>query len=355
MSEKALCNQCKIAITTTSYVKCYSCNSNYHFATCSSISEATYLNMSSERKTSWKCQICRPSRSPNLLVFDDKNQQKQTRANDDDENDETDRTKKFKETLSLTAVNSKLCSVQSDVKELKSDIKEIKKSIEQVSTNVSNSNLQIKQDIQTALTTITNTLTTLVGQVKELFENDKKRETQITAMDTRINKLEQQLIVKNIEIKNIKNKQMSAYDVVKTIGASLNVVVNEEDVSRAYRLKKQNDKVVIEFSSLGKKIELMSKIERHRVDANVIKENINTENNSSNVENSSHTNKYIYINDQLTFTNRRLLWLAKTKAIEAKWKFVWVRNGNIFARKNENSSFIIISNAADIESINNAL
>lgn len=97
----------------------------------------------------------------------------------------------------------------------------------------------------------------------------------------------------------------------------------------------------------------MSKIERHRVDANVIQENVNAENNSSNVENSSNNNKYIYINDQLTFTNRRLLWLAKTKANEAKWKFVWVRNGNIFARKNENSSFIIISNAADIESINN--
>lgn len=64
-------------------------------------------------------------------------------------------------------------------------------------------------------------------------------------------------------------------------------------------------------------------------------------------------NKFLYINDQLTFNNRRLLWLAKAKAKEAKWKFVWVRNDTIFARKNENSTLFVINNSAYIESINN--
>ena len=91
----------------------------------------------------------------------------------------------------------------------------------------------------------------------------------------------------------------------------------------------------------------MEKIERHRVDAKTINDENNTEGNNSNNNNS----KYLYINDQLTFNNRQLLWLAKTKAKECNWKFVWVRNGKIFARKNENSSLNIINNAADIESI----
>lgn len=46
-------------------------------------------------------------------------------------------------------------------------------------------------------------------------------------METRINKLEQQQIAKNIEIKNINSKNMSAYDVVKTIASSLNVNIND--------------------------------------------------------------------------------------------------------------------------------
>lgn len=79
----------------------------------------------------------------------------------------------------------------------------------------------------------------------------------------------------------------------------------------------------------------MSKVVRHRVDANMI-------------NNSDDQNKYIYI-------NRRLLWLAKTKAKEANWKFAWVRNGHIFAKKNENSPLFTIKNNADIEVINNLM
>lgn len=80
----------------------------------------------------------------------------------------------------------------------------------------------------------------------------------------------------------------------------------------------------------------MSKVERHRVDASII--------NSG--ENNISSPKYIYLNDQITYNNRQLLWIAKTKANEARWKFVWVKNGNIFARKKENSSPIIINRAS---------
>lgn len=85
----------------------------------------------------------------------------------------------------------------------------------------------------------------------------------------------------------------------------------------------------------------MSKIKNHRID-------INTLHDSTNIP----TNNYIYINDELTPHNRRLLWMAKIKAKENKWKFVWIRDSHIYARRNENSSTIIINNSADIENIN---
>lgn len=144
-------------------------------------------------------------------------------------------------------------------------------------------------------------------------------------METRINKLEQQMISRNIEIKNIINKEISPLDVVKTIGSSINVEIKDEDIIKAIRLKK---------------IEFMSKIVKHRIDSNVI-------------NNNSFNNKFIYVNDQLTFENRRLLWIAKTKAKEANWKFVWVRGGNIYARKTENSPLFAINSTTDIELINN--
>ncbi|XP_065367204.1 uncharacterized protein LOC135959969 [Calliphora vicina] len=341
-----LCSQCNNIITTTNFVKCHNCNANYHFSTCSPLSESTYTTMTVEKKMNWRCHVCKPrSKSPNNIyqafVFDENNQQKQIR--DDTISEENDRAKKFKESLSLNSVNSKLCSVQSDVTELKSDMKEIKSQIEMLASNVNTSNLQIKDEIQSALSTITQTLSTLVAQVSQLNDKDKQREKQINNMEMRMNKIEQQMIAKNIEIKNIDNKQISPFDVVKKIAASRNVEIKEEDISKAYRLKRQESKIIVEFLSLDKKTEFMSKIERHRVEASII--NSNDNNNS----------KYIYINDQLIYNYRQLLWVAKTKAHEANWKFVWVRNGNIFARKNENSPSIIINNAADIESITSTI
>ena len=43
-------------------------------------------------------------------------------------------------------------------------------------------------------------------------------------------------------------------DIVKKIAASLNVDITEDDISKPYRLKNQEDKIIVEFSSLKKKV-----------------------------------------------------------------------------------------------------
>ncbi|XP_046807412.1 uncharacterized protein LOC124420005 [Lucilia cuprina] len=273
---------------------------------------------------------------------------KQARTDDDENNVENDPPKKFKEIVSLTSLDTKLnsfdarlCSVQLDLKE---GMKEVMKTVDQLAINVNTSKSEMKEEIQFALSSISNALATLVDQVKEINETNIKRDTRITANEMRINKLEQQIIKNNIEIKNIQNKEISEYDVVKEIGKTINIEIKEEDIANAYRIKKQN-KVIVEFSTLSKKTAFMSKITKHRVNAEIINKN----------DQDNAANKFIYINDELTFHNRQLLWQAKTKAKEANWKFVWVRNGNIFARKNENSPLLTIKNAADIETINNTI
>lgn len=334
MSQKVFCNQCKQEITTTNYVKCFSCQANYHFSPCSPLSESTYLGMYGERKTSWKCHICKPrTRSPNTLyqaiTYEDKNTKKQARTNDGD-NTENDQAKKYKESVSTTSESN----LRADIEEFKSELKEMRKTMDQFVLNANN-----------IITAISQNVNTLTDQVKDLKEKDKQRDTQMTTMDARINKIEQQMICKNIEIKNVSNTQMSAYDVVKTIGMTNNVTINREDINKSYRLKKQNNKIIIEFATMHKKDEFMGKIARHRIEAKSV--NLDEESDDSN------NPKYIYINDELTFNNRRLLWLAKTKAKEVNWKYIWVKNGIIFARKTDNSPLFVINNTTDIELINN--
>lgn len=331
-----VCNQCKNEIKTATYVKCYNCNAKYHFSTCSPLSEFTYSTMTAEKKTNWRCHVCKPrSKSPNNIyqafVFDENNHSKPIR--DDEGPVENERAKKFKDSLSLNTLNTNICSLQSDFNK---NMDEMKSQIQMLAITVNSLNSQI--------TNMSATLSTLVTQVSDLSERDKAKEKQINIMDSRINKIEQKMIVKNIELKNV-NSQISEIDAIKKIGASVEVIISDTDIEKAYRLKRQTNKIIIEFTSLNKKTELMNKLKRHRVEASLINTNGN---NDSSV-------KYIYINDQLTFNNRQLLWIAKTKAHEAKWKYAWVKNGNIFARKNENTPSIIINNATDIESITSTI
>lgn len=341
----SVCGQCNNNLPSK-YVHCFLCNSQYHFSTCCPLSEKTYATMNSERRADWRCHKCKPrkgsSSSNNAcnIVIDECFEQGTQKQQREEETEENGSTKRYKESLSLHDANISLHMVKTDVKELKTDINDIKNTMQELAISINLNNAQINTNLQTALATITSSLTTLTTQVRELCESNREKEKQINEMDKRINDLEQQLLIKSIEIKNVTNENIHPTEVVKTIANSLNVSLNENDISNSYSLKKPQ-KVIIEFTSLNKRNELLSKINRHRVDSSLI--------------NIDESHKFIYINEHLTPHKRRLLWLAKTKAKESNWRFIWVRNGNIYAKKNEISNTITILNSADIELITSAI
>lgn len=217
-------------------------------------------------------------------------------------------------------------------------------SMAQVTSQLSSISAQL-QNQQSTLTQINENVSNLSQQVTDLQKQNKEKDLKMSEMEIKINKLEQKIIGKNLEINNVTNDELSATEVIKKIATSVNVELSESDIDNAYKIKR-NNKVVIELCSLRKKKEVMSSLKRHRIDAKVI----NNENNNNAAD--SNNKQYIYINDQLTPSNRRLLWLAKTKAKEAKWKFVWVSNGAIRARKIEEGEVININTENDLELIN---
>lgn len=191
-----------------------------------------------------------------------------------------------------------------------------------------------------SLNKINNTLSNISSQVVELQNKDLEKSKQIREMDNKIRRLEQKALEKNIEITNANAVVMGAEAVVKKVAASVGVDVTDAHIDNAYSIKTKN-KIIVEFSSLNKKKEIMRKMKRHRVDENVLDD-----------ENNNPTNRFIYINDELTADNRRILWMAKTKAKENGWRYVWVKDGRIYAKRNENCAQIIINNQSDIEKIN---
>ncbi|KAH7970569.1 hypothetical protein HPB49_010641 [Dermacentor silvarum] len=59
----------------------------------------------------------------------------------------------------------------------------------------------------------------------------------------------------------------------------------------------------------------------------------------------------VYVNDHLTPENKRLFAQALSLKKEKHWKFLWVDNGRIKARKSEDSRVHVITNMQDLSVI----
>ena len=58
------------------------------------------------------------------------------------------------------------------------------------------------------------------------------------------------------------------------------------------------------------------------------------------------------MNEQVPYYLKELKWKARTLATEKNWKYVWITDGKIFARKSDNMRAIRVINEKDLDFIN---
>lgn len=61
--------------------------------------------------------------------------------------------------------------------------------------------------------------------------------------------------------------------------------------------------------------------------------------------------KRVYVNEHLTRSNARLFHLAREAGQRSRYKYVWTREGRIYARKEDGVSAVRIRSDADIKEI----
>ena len=59
----------------------------------------------------------------------------------------------------------------------------------------------------------------------------------------------------------------------------------------------------------------------------------------------------VYINEHMSQNNKIILYNVKQAAKQAKWRFVWTKNGKIRARKTETSAIVNICKLSDVAQI----
>lgn len=327
-----ICKLCAKALPESGdFAQCSNCKENYHFSPCSTVAASTWKAMSKKDKAEWRCQKCRAERNrANSLssVIDKATAQKQQRNDDDVIEQSESKRPRNNESLLIGSIKNDVEMLQSKFNVFVTNLAEIKLMLTDLSTNVVGLSNTTKE--------LENVVKTLHDEIKNLKEENWQKAKQIEFMAERMDDMQQQLLANNVEILNVpvlESPKKAVIHVAEVVGMQL----KEEDVEDAFLLKKKN-KIIIKFGSKRVKAEFMKKVKTTKPTADNLK--------------TDEPKKRIFVNDELTAFNRFLLWKTKNKAKELSWRFVWVKDGKIMAKKDESARIIYIRNEPDIEKLN---
>lgn len=162
-------------------------------------------------------------------------------------------------------------------------------------------------------------------------------------MSQRINLVEQHARESNIEINGIpEHKTENLYNTIEQLFQVINIPSSNEvlHVTRVAKLNQDSNRprtVIAKLRSPRLRDEVLAAVNRF---------------NKANSEDklSSHhlglggPRLAVYVAEHLSPANKAIHASTRIKARELKYKFVWVRNGRIFVRKNDTSEAIFIRN-----------
>lgn len=227
----------------------------------------------------------------------------------------------FNENL-VSTMNNKLETVKSEMKEMVKSMQFMNKQFEDFESNQKASN----------------------ETMKWLEKENTELKTTIANLSVRLNNLEQQSRSNNIELQCVpETKNENVYTIVTQLGKAVNCDVQEKDILNCTRVAKTNSSSTRPKSIV---VQLASPRLRDQLLASVIKHN---QNNPQNKLNSGHLGFVgqkapVYVAEHLSPTNKTLHAAARMKAKEMSYRYVWVRNGKIFARKVDGAEYILIRN-----------
>lgn len=342
----------------TDHAVCSSCDKAYHF---------DCLHISSEVQSHWKCQNC---------------VRRKTRNNEDTpircvaEFSKQDTTTPTVNTTKRSTKRPALQSPPQDVTQslTREDVSEIVREV-------------IKSEMKAATVELGSVLTSLVSQeIKGIKEDlrevknsmdfinseyeDFKREHQETAenvkcldaectsmrttiseLNSRINMLEQHTRSNNIELQCVpESKTENIVSMVMNLSGFLKCQLKEENIVYSARVPKANRtssrprSIVVQLSSVKIRDSLLAAAIKYN------KANPAVKLNATHMG-ISGDKLPIFISEHLSPANKSLHAAARIKAKECDYKFVWVRGGKIFVRKNETSDYIIIRDLASLDKL----
>lgn len=196
-----------------------------------------------------------------------------------------------------------------------------------------------------------NTVFECKNETKKIKIENENLQATVKDLESKVLLLEQESYQSNIEIQCLPEyKQENLASTIQQIGKVISFPITEKDIQSCFRVRKQDQKSKKPKAVICK---LSNRLQRDNFLAAVLRYNKSHSNEKLNTKllGFGDSGSPIYISEHLTKTNRDLHAATRIKAKEKQYKYVWIRSGKIFIRKDDNSPARLITHKECLNSI----
>ncbi|KAM7281222.1 uncharacterized protein ISCGN_006116 [Ixodes scapularis] len=144
----------------------------------------------------------------------------------------------------------------------------------------------------------------------------------------------------NLEVKGIpKTETESITDLIFQIGNLIGEQITLTDIETCHRVPTREvtkSNVIVQFQRRQKRDAVLDKAKKRKITCRDL---------------GLPDATPVYVNEHLCPTLKRLLGMATSRKREMQWRYVWVRNAKILARKADNAPIVTISDERDLDKI----
>lgn len=356
-TKRLKCGGCLSIISGDEYLNCKDCHQVYDLL-CANVDKLEYQQMKTDRKRLWLCDGCRnkmpkgnKNDTPVRQGIAHRENLSQRPLLEDAHLNVTLRNKPNPQKTDINLASLTSVEVRSALRE---ELKLILPTL--LATELAPVRQQL-QDLQESVQFMSNQYEDL-SKCYEKLQNEHtaiKQECMNLRISTaslteRINTMEQYARDSNLEIQGVpESKSEMVIDIVKKIAAVVSYTIPDSGILSCTRVASINRDVkrpraiIVKTYSTRCRDEFLSAVARYN------KSHINKKLCSS-LLGISGENRQIFLSEHLSPVNKSLHAATRIKAKEHDYKYVWVRNGRIFMRKDETSRFIHVKNQDTLNS-----
>lgn len=216
----------------------------------------------------------------------------------------------------------------SKLRKIENELSELRHSVQHMSL--------VYDDVLNELKSIKTESASLKKELRVLQSENREQKQQIESLTTSIYNLEQYTRCRNLEINGV--RETVGEDVLQIavdLASEIDLNITKEDIEVGHRIP----------SSKGPKPIVIQFKERRKRDAFALKRSLAITNDKIK---GTKIGERVYFNEHLSPYFKSLLRLAKLRARENSWNFVWFKNGKLFCRKDEGTQIHRIQTEQDI-------